>query len=227
MMASWTGGVPGTRAAAPDLLIWQLADSAFPTGGFAHSAGLEAAREQGAVRSRRDLLAWLEASLLQLRRGALPFVAGVHRDPGLLVEADERCEAFMTQHVGNRASRLQGRAWRVVVEKAFGIGFPADLPFCHLAPIFGWVGGVLGLERGTVLRLFVFLQLRGMLGAAVRLNVVGPLEAQSVQRELGGLAETCALAADGLGLDDVAQCCPLLDLWQGAQDRLYSRLFQS
>jgi len=30
-----------------------------------------------------------------------------------------------------------------------------------------------------------------------------------------------------LTLDDLAQTSPLLDLWQGAQDRLYSRLFQS
>ena len=28
-------------------------------------------------------------------------------------------------------------------------------------------------------------------------------------------------------LDDIAQTAPLLELWQGAQDRLYSRLFQS
>jgi urease accessory protein UreF len=30
-----------------------------------------------------------------------------------------------------------------------------------------------------------------------------------------------------LSLDDLAQTTPLLDVWQGAQDRLYSRLFQS
>jgi urease accessory protein UreF len=30
-----------------------------------------------------------------------------------------------------------------------------------------------------------------------------------------------------LSLNQIAQTAPLLDLWQGAQDRLYSRLFQS
>ena len=32
-----------------DWLFWQLADSAFPTGGFAHSWGLEAAWQSGEV----------------------------------------------------------------------------------------------------------------------------------------------------------------------------------
>ena len=32
---------------------------------------------------------------------------------------------------------------------------------------------------------------------------------------------------DELGLEDLAQTAPLMEIWQGAQDRLYSRLFQS
>jgi len=32
---------------------------------------------------------------------------------------------------------------------------------------------------------------------------------------------------ESLSLDDIAQTAPSLELWQGAQDRLYSRLFQS
>ncbi|HZH77778.1 MAG TPA: urease accessory protein UreF, partial [Archangium sp.] len=35
--------------------VLQLADSAFPTGGFAHSGGLEAAVQQGEVRGREGL----------------------------------------------------------------------------------------------------------------------------------------------------------------------------
>jgi urease accessory protein len=76
-------------------------------------------------------------------------------------------------------------------------------------------------------RLFFFHHLRGLLAAAVRLNIVGPMEAQTLQHRLTPQAEAILCRSESLTLDDLAQPAPLLDLWQGAQDRLYSRLFQS
>jgi urease accessory protein len=75
--------------------------------------------------------------------------------------------------------------------------------------------------------MFFFHYLRGVLAAAVRLNIVGPMEAQKLQRKLSPTAEAIMQACDRLTLDQIAQTSPLLELWQGAQDRLYSRLFQS
>jgi urease accessory protein UreF len=48
-----------------------------------------------------------------------------------------------------------------------------------------------------------------------------------LQRRLAPAAEKIIAGCGALTLDDLAQTSPLLDLWQGAQDRLYSRLFQS
>src|ERR1700749_2765699 len=94
-----------------DWLLWQLADSAFPTGGFAHSAGLEAAWQHGEVRNRNELVSFVEASLHQLGRAALPFVTAAHAEPERLEEFDIFCDAFTINHVANRASRAQGRAF--------------------------------------------------------------------------------------------------------------------
>lgn len=38
---------PASKASDSDWLVWQLLDSGLPTGGFAHSCGLEAAMQLG------------------------------------------------------------------------------------------------------------------------------------------------------------------------------------
>ncbi|MEY4385157.1 MAG: High confidence in function and specificity [Verrucomicrobiota bacterium] len=213
-----------------DFLIWQLCDSAFPTGGFAHSAGLEAAWQHGEVRNRTELLSFLETNLHQLGRAALPFVNTAFDDPERLGELDQLCDAFLSNHVANRASRLQGRAFLTAVERIFKAESgkrKAETPFAHFAPVFGACLRELQVPHDTALRMFFFNHLRSVLAAAVRLNIVGPMEAQQLQQRLASQAATLADRAAAFTLDDVAQAAPLLDLWQGAQDRLYSRLFQS
>src|SRR5262245_3644973 len=61
-------------------LIWQLADSAFPTGGFAHSFGLEAAWHQDEV-DATSLPRFVSAAIGQAARSGLPFVTHAHRHP--------------------------------------------------------------------------------------------------------------------------------------------------
>ncbi len=56
---------------------------------------------------------------------------------------------------------------------------------------------------------------------------LGPLEAQALQHRLSPIAEAALIKSQSLTLDEIAQTAPLLEVWQGAQDRLYSRLFQS
>src|SRR5688572_2693275 len=107
------------RTRISDFTVWQLADSAFPTGGFAHSAGLEAAWQHGEVRNRAELHSWLDASLGQLTHAALPFVNAAHADPLRVAEFDRLCDAFTSNHVANRASRLQGKALLAAVQRIF------------------------------------------------------------------------------------------------------------
>lgn len=216
-------------APSPDFLLWQLADSAFPTGGFAHSNGLEAAWQHAAVRNRDELGSFVEASLRQVGWNALPLVRAAHAEPGRLDEWDACCEAFTSNHVANRASRGQGRALWAAVEKVFpraGAARPAP-PFGHLAPVFGAAFHRLNVDLAQTLRVFVFQHLRGVMAAAVRLNIVGPMEAQAIQFRLGPMAESVCAGSANRTVEDLAQTSPLLEIWQASQDRLYARLFQS
>lgn len=213
-----------------DFLIWQLVDSAFPTGGFAHSLGLEAAWQHGEVRGRAELVSFIEASLDQLGHAALPFVTAAFATPEKLSEFDLLYDAFTTNHVANRSSRAQGKAFLTAVERVFKseIRNPkSEIEFAHFAPVFGACLRRLEISRETMCRMFFFNHLRSILAAAVRLNIVGPMEAQILQQQLSPTAECVLKKCEALTLDEIAQTAPLLDLWQGGQDRLYSRLFQS
>jgi urease accessory protein len=184
----------GLDKSESDWLLWQIADSAFPTGGFAHSAGLEAAWQHGEIRNRDELFSFVEASLQQLGHAALPFVTAAHVEPERLAEFDQLYDAFTSNHVANRASRGQGQAFRSAMERIFCV---KNLPPCsHYAPVFG-----------TCLK---------------QLEV-----SQKIQHRLALAAEKILDECSSLTLDEIAQVSPLLDVWQGAQDRLYSRLFQS
>lgn len=205
-------------------------DSAFPTGGFAHSAGLEAAWQHGEVRGRAELLSFAETSLEQLGQGYLPFVTAAFDTPEKLAEFDQLCDAFTTNHVANRASRAQGRAFLTAVQRIFKCevqSVKCEVSHAHFAPIFGACLRRLEISRETTARMFFFNHLRSVLAAAVRLNITGPMEAQMLQHKLSAKAELVRQRCETLTLEQIAQTAPLLDLWQGAQDRLYSRLFQS
>jgi urease accessory protein len=241
-------------------LFLQLADSAFPTGGFAHSAGLEAAWQHGEIRNRHELVSYIEACLYQLGHAALPFVTAAHNKPYRLEEFDNLCESFITNHIANRASRAQGKAFLNVVQRIFfqgddinrqtendlGVRSQFDLTpngspvpngprhpkppptrFAHFAPIFGACLCSLNVAAETTNHLFFFSHLRSLVAAAVRLNIVGPMEAQSLQHRLAPKAQKIIEKCESLTLDNIAQTSPLLDLWQSTHDRLYSRLFQS
>jgi len=214
-------------------VLWQLADSAFPTGGFAHAGGLEAAVQLGAATGAEGLKRFAEEAIWSAAGFGLPFVSAAHGQPAGLAALDRRCDAFTPSHVANRASRAQGEALLRAGAAAFG-GPVAELEAyarrerlpCHLAPVHGAVAARLGVELHDARRLYLFLQLRGIVSASVRLGLVGPLEAQGLQARLAVVAEAAAQGEDAAA-EDAAQTTPLIDLYQGHQDRLYSRLFRS
>jgi urease accessory protein len=215
--------------------LWQLADSAFPTGGFAHSAGLEAARQHGLIRDEQRFRCFLEAYIDQQTRGVLPLTLTVLACPRRFGELDSLADALLSNHVANRASRKQGQALVATAAAAFPDPALADLRTTtrqadrptHLAPALGAVAAALGVDADTTARLALFIAVRSVVSAAVRLGLVGTLAGQRMTHEIGPRCHELAKQAMRIGLDDLAQTAPVLDILHATHDRLYSRLFQS
>ena len=236
-----------------DALVWQLVDSAFPTGAFAHSLGLEAAAQHGEVASREDLRRFVEATILQAATGALPLVNAAYREPARLPEWDALNDSFLSNAVANRASRQQGRTLVASAARIFAsstldalharVGSTSNsqlptskalpnansqAPLCaHAAPMTGAVFAALGVPLATTQRMVLFVAARSVLSAAVRLGVTGSYDAQRLQSECAGWAQSVLARYADAGPTDLAQTAPFIDILQGAHDRLYSRLFQS
>lgn len=212
--------------------LLQIADSAFPSGGFAHSSGLEAAVKMGRVVGAEGLAAFVEESLWQASAFSLPFLRAAYEDSRRLPDVDARCDASTPGHVANRASRAQGRAFlRAAASLAPAAAqlereVAAAGLFCHLAPAFGATLSRLGATCEEACQLFLFQGARGVLAAGIRLGLIGPLEAQRLLARAGGIA-TAAATGSRWSLEEAATTSPLIDLLQSHQDRLYSRLFQS
>jgi urease accessory protein len=216
-----------------DWLAWQVTDSAFPTGAFAHSWGLEAAWQHGEVDDLDSLRLFLDTSIQQAGYASLPLVNAGYLAPDRLEALDELAEAFLINPVANRTSRVQGRTLVATARRIWPSTALADLQaraeatHAHVAPLSGAVFLAIGLPLHTAQKVVLYGAARGVLAAAVRLGIAGSYEAQRMQFECGPRLDLLAERCRGLRECDLAQTAPVLDLLQSRHDRLYSRLFQS
>lgn len=177
-------GLP-CRTMEPWALL-QLADSAFPTDGFALAAGLDDATLTGRVRGPEDVVVFAEETLWGVGGFGLPFVRAARADPSFHTAVDAVCDAAMRDPAANRASREQGHGFL----QAAAIFSPATSRLAeesrrarlagHLAPAFGAVLGLLGAADDDACRLFLFLVARSVFSSAARLGIIGTIEAQAL-----------------------------------------------
>jgi urease accessory protein len=216
-------------------LVLQLSDSGFPSGSFAHSGGLESACHAGLVATVADLDRYVASHLWNLGHAALPFAGAAFDEPDEVWTLDRLLDVRVTNHVANRASRTQGRAFVATCARVFdeprvtemarrarGLEVPA-----HLAPLFGAVLAVLGVGRDQALDLLLFSSARSVVSAAVRLGIVGPYQGQRTLSRCIPVAVRVLTRCRRLRPEDAATVSPLLDVVGATHDRLYARLFQS
>ncbi|KAL3521484.1 hypothetical protein ACH5RR_019633 [Cinchona calisaya] len=218
---------------------WQLLDSILPTGGFAHSFGLEAAIQARFVSKPEDLQAYVINVLENTGSLLLPFVYSTTISPDIETwhKLDRMLDATLTNEIARKASILQGSALMRVAAAVY-LEIPSLKPMrstslssgtvsFHHAPIFGLVCGLLGMDAETSQKAYMFITMRDVISAATRLNLVGPLGAAVLQHQVAIVAEDLSRKWMNRSVEEACQTSPLLDTIQGCHAYLFTRLFCS
>ena len=213
--------------------MMHLADSALPVGGFAFSSGLEAAVKSGMVSTRPSLVRYLKGVLKQWGAFELPFIGSFYNDgsPEELLRYDRM---LLTQAM-RKASIDQARGWRRVFADFFpalsteGIltRFVDAGAAVHYVPLYALSLKMAGATEEQIKELCLFTQLRDQVSAAVRLGLIGPSAAQSIQSEVEQGIGAIVAASENKKSDDARRSTPVMDVAQMLHPMLYTKLFQN
>lgn len=223
------------------LSLLQFADSAFPTGGYAHSFGLESYCEAGVVRDaegvRQFLVAHLEGATGPCDAAAAAAAVRAMKigDIDQCRRLDDTLEAMKPVREFREGSRQMGRqTLRVAAAVTDDALLAAYLDAVstgqapgHHAAAFGMAGGSLGWTDLETASAFLYSTAALLVAAALRLLSMGQLEGQRVLWGLHPLIERLAREALGRDVDDLWSFTPGIDIQGIRHERLPARLFRS
>lgn len=199
---------------------------------------------------------FLKLSIQTITYTNVPYMLACFRDPLALADLDNDLDASTPCTVARRASIAQGRALLSVWEKAFAVTsrrqfsesleaatalstFATELKISsispqptvngHLAPLWGVVSLSLGLNLEEAGYVFLLNHAKAVISAGVRASVMGPYQAQTflASEELQNLIRNSLGSVWLLQPEDAGQVVPVMDLWIGRHELLYSRIFNS
>ncbi|KAK7710988.1 hypothetical protein SLS63_012825 [Diaporthe eres] len=123
--------------------------------------------------------------------------------------------------------REYARALRTPAKSYDETGLPPVA--AHLAPLFGVVCRVVGLGLHQTAYIFMLGHVKALISAAVRANLLGPYQAQRVlaSSEVMGMISAAIEREWDTPVEEAGQSVPVMDLWIGRHEVLYSRIFNS
>ncbi|MBD0673762.1 urease accessory protein UreF [Streptomyces sp. CBMA156] len=222
------------------LVCLQLTDSAFPSGFYTLSHGLEGYAQAKAVTP--DTLPDLLADLLRYGVGPSDATALVlaHRaattgDWRLLAETDQRLHATRLNRELRLAATRTGRQLLDIARESIG-GEALDryaalvaekrAPGCQpVAAGVAYASAGVPAEQAVTSDLFAFCS--SFTGAALRLRLTDHRRAQTVLRAAAPVIREVVSAALERDLADLGGCVPVADAMSGRHERAEARLFMS
>ncbi|MBE9180385.1 urease accessory protein UreF [Oculatella sp. LEGE 06141] len=223
------------------LALMQLSDSFFPSGSFTLSHGLEAMVQTQQIRSAQDVETFLYL-LLHNKVGCSDLIALFHAyrasaaaDLGEIRRADQSLYAQTLIQATREAQCRSGQALLLVARSTWNDAQLEALqqnidtnqtPGLHPI-VFAVVGRAVRLSESDTCFAFLHNFVTGLVGAAIRLGVLGHLSAQAILWKMAAEMDAIATQASALSLDDMWSCTPAIDIAQMTHQRLLSKQFST
>lgn len=230
-------GLAGAAATVPaPLLLWL--SPAFPVGGFAFSHGLEWAAEQGWIKDRETLAAWVTDLIAHGAIGndqillCAAWRATMRQDEVALREAVALALALQPSAERHLEAVTQGGAFLAQIEAAwpcpavswFRGSHHGEVAYCTAV---GVAAAGHGIALEVVLPPYGLAVIGNLVSAAVRLGVVGQTDGQRVLAGLVPEIESVSRRSLSATLDDLGGACWRSDLASLQHETQYTRLFRS
>lgn len=108
-------------------------------------------------------------------------------------------------------------------------GDEVPLVSAHLAPLFGAICAIVGLTLRQTAYVFMLSHVKALISAAVRASMFGPYQAQKVLagEHVQAMIDLLIDREWNTPVEEAGQTVPVMDLWIGRHELLYSRIFNS
>jgi urease accessory protein len=206
-----------------------LADGRLPSGGHAHSGGLEAQVSAGRVRDLHTVAEFLRGKLATSGLVAAAFAAAACERPGRSPELDAGFDCRTPSPALRKASRAQGRALLRAARAMWALPPVGREP--HQPVALGVVAAAAGLAPVEAAVAAAHGTASGAASAAVRLLGLDPYSVHGLLARIAGECDRIAAeaaASAGHPVDDLpAAGAPLLDVGAELHATWEVRLFAS
>lgn len=223
------------------LHLLQIHDSAFPTGSFAHSFGMETYIQESVIRNEDDLLKFCDMYIRYNLASTDAIIAkeaynlAENRDTQGLIHLENICHGIKLSPETRKGSSMMGRRFLQTI-----------LPLCedelllfwyeqlqskkikgHYPVVYGIYTAMLGVEARMSVETFLYSSITALVQNAVRAVPLGQMSGVKTTYTLLPVIQETAQQVMGFTLDDLDNNSIGLEIASMKHEFLHSRLFIS